>query len=161
MQISFEQSDVTIHDLPAVPVAIVKHRGDRSGLAETIRRFREWRTAAGIKPEASSTFMLFRSERSPQNPADYSVDICAETREPFVSDGSVEAGVIPAGRCAVLRYPGNTNNLEPAFQFLYQDWLPASGEEPRDLPSYSRRRLSFIPEVSAHEVIVEAFLPLK
>jgi AraC family transcriptional regulator len=161
MQIIFELSDVTIRDLPAVPVAIMEHRGDPARLPETIRRFREWRSASGIRPEASSTFMLFHSERSPQNPADYSVDICAEIREPIVIDERVTASVIPAGRCAVLRYPGNTNNLEPAFQYLYQDWLPASGEEARDFPSYSRRQLSIIPEASAPEVIVEAFLPLK
>jgi AraC family transcriptional regulator len=105
--------------------------------------------------------MVFRSERSPQNPADYSVDICAETREPIASDETVKAGVIPAGRCAVLRYPGNTNNLEPATEYLYREWLPSSGEEPREFPSYSRRRLSIIPEASTHEVVVEVFLPLK
>jgi AraC family transcriptional regulator len=73
----------------------------------------------------------------------------------------VAAGQIPGGRCAVLRYPGNTNNLEPAALYLYRDWLPASGEEPRDFPTYSRRRLSFNPDVSAHEVVVEVLLPLK
>lgn len=86
----------------------------------------------------------------------------AETDQPFTAGGSqVETGIIPGGRCAVLRYPGNTNNLEPAAHFLYRDWLPASGEEPRDFPIYCRRRLSLVPEVPAHEVVVEVFLPLK
>jgi AraC family transcriptional regulator len=61
----------------------------------------------------------------------------------------------------VLRYPGNTNNLELAALYLYRDWLPASGEEARDFPIYCRRRPSLIPEVPAHEVVVELFLPLK
>jgi AraC family transcriptional regulator len=69
--------------------------------------------------------------------------------------------MIPGGRCAVLRYPGNTNNLEPAALYLYRDWLPASGEEARDFPMYSKRWLSRIPEVQAHEVVVELYLPLK
>ena len=73
----------------------------------------------------------------------------------------VKAGVIPDGRCAVLRYPGNTNNLEPAALYLYRDWLPASGEEARDFPIYSRRQLSAIPEAGMHEPVVEVFLPLK
>jgi len=90
------------------------------------------------------------------------MDLCAETDQPITADGSqVENGIIPGGRCAVLRYPGNTNNLEPAAHFLYRDWLPASGEEPRDFPIYCRRRLSLVPEVPAHEVVVEVFLPLK
>jgi AraC family transcriptional regulator len=49
----------------------------------------------------------------------------------------VKAGMIPGGRCAVLRYPGNTNNLEPAALFLYRDWLPDSGEEARDFPIHN------------------------
>ena len=162
MQIIFDQDDVTIRDVPPTPVAIMEHRGDRARLPETIQRFRAWRKAAGLSPETSSTVMVFRSERCPENPADYSVDLCAETDRPIESnDELVKAGVIPGGRCAVLRYPGSTNNLEPASLYLYRDWLPASGEEARDFPHYSQRRLSFIPEASAHEVVVDVLLPLK
>jgi AraC family transcriptional regulator len=162
MQIMFEDDDVTIRDVPETPVALMRHRGDRATLGATIRRFRAWREAAGLSPERSPTFMVFRSERSPSDPAEYSMDLCAATDEPIMADGGeIEAGIIPGGRCAVLRYPGNTNNLEPAAHFLYRDWLPPSGEEPRDFPIYSRRRLSLVPEVPAHEVVVEVFLPLK
>ena len=162
MQIIFEYDDVTIRDVPPTSVAIMEHRGDRATLGDTIQRFRAWRKAAGLSPETSSTFMVFRSERCPANPSDYSVDLCAETDQPIeANDEQVRVGIIPGGRCAVLRYPGNTNNLEPASRYLYRDWLPASGEEARDFPHYSQRRLSFIPEVSAHEVVVEVFLPLK
>ncbi|MCW6532233.1 AraC family transcriptional regulator [Sphingomonas sp. MMSM20] len=162
MQIIFEQDDVTIRDVPPTPVAILEHRGDRARLGDTIQRFRDWRNAANLSPETSPTFMVFRSERCPANPADYSMDLCAGIDgliEP--NDKQVKAGVIPGGRCAVLRYPGNTNNLEPAALYLYRDWLPTSGEEVRDFPIYCQRRLSFIPETPAHEVVVELFLPLK
>jgi AraC family transcriptional regulator len=63
---------------------------------------------------------------------------------------AVKAGVIPGGRCAVLRVVGYTDNLEPAALYLYRDWLPASGEEPRNFLLYCRR-LSFFPEVPEHE----------
>ena len=162
MQIIFEQDDVTIRDVPPTPVAILEHRGDRARLGDTIQHFRNWRKATDLSPEASPTFMIFRSERCPANPADYSMDLCAGTDgliEP--NDKQVKAGVIPGGRCAVLRYPGNTNNLEPAALYLYRDWLPASGEEARDFPIYCQRRLSFIPGAPGHEVVVELFLPLK
>ena len=162
MKIIFEHDDVTIREVPPTPVAIFEHRGDRARIPDTVQRFRTWRKAAGLSPDSSATFMVFRSERCPADPADYSMDLCAETDRPIqTDDGQVKAGVIPGGRCAVLRYPGNTNNLEPAALYLYRDWLPASGEEARDFPHYSRRRLSFIPDMSAREVVVEVFLPLK
>jgi AraC family transcriptional regulator len=162
MQITFEDHDVTIRDMPPTPVAMLEHRGDRATLGDTIERYRTWRTAAKLSPETSPTFMVYRSERTPADPADYSMDLCCGTDQPLeIGEGPMKAGVIPGGRCAVLRYPGTTNNLEPAAQYLYRDWLPASGEEARDFPIYSRRRLALIPEVSAYEVVLELFLPIK
>lgn len=162
MQIIFSPEDVTIRDVPPTPVAMMEHRGDPATLGTTIARFIAWRKAAGLSPETSPTFNIFRSERRPADPADYSMDLCVGTDEPIeLTDEHMKAAVIPGGRCAVLRYPGNTNNLEPAALYLYRDWLPGSGEEVRDFPIYCQRRLSFFPEVPVHDVIVEVFLPLK
>nr|WP_295886695.1 AraC family transcriptional regulator [uncultured Devosia sp.] len=162
MQIIFDNNDVTIRDVPATPVAMIEHRGDRAMIPDTRERFIAWRKAAGLSPAASTSYMVFRSERMPANPADYAMDLCVATDQAIEDNQfQVKPGTIPGGRCAVLRYPGNTNNLEPAALYLYRDWLPASGEEARDFPVYCTRRLALIPEVEAHEVVVELFLPLK
>ena len=162
MQIIYTEDDVTIRDVPPTPVAIMKHRGDRATLGATIERFIAWRKAAGLSPETSPTFNIFRSERTPAIPANYSMDLCVGTDQPIeANDEQMKAGVIPGGRCAVLRVVHNTNNLEPAALYLYRDWLPASGEEARDFPIYCQRHLSFFPNVPVQEVVVELFLPLK
>ena len=162
MQTTFTQDDVTIREVAPTPVAILEHRGDRATLGDTIQRFIDWRKSAGLSPETSSTFNIFRSERSPQNPADYSMDLCVGTDRPIDADDEVmKAGVIPGGRCAVLRVDGASHNLEPAALYLYRDWLPASGEETRDFPIYCERRLAPIPQTPAHEAIVELLLPLR
>jgi AraC family transcriptional regulator len=163
MHIAYTYDDVTIRDVPPTPVAILEHRGDRATLGDTFKRFIAWRKAAGLAPETSPTFMVFRSERIPAVPADYSMDICVGTDQPIeANDAQVKAGVIPGGRCAVLRVAnGASNNMEPEGLFLYRDWLPASGEETRDFPIYSKRWLSFFPDVPVHEVVAELFLPLK
>ena len=162
MQITFSADDIAITDVPVTPVAIIEHRGDRANFDETRQRFIDARKAHGLSPETSPMFMVFRSEREPANPADYSADLCFETNQPIDADHPyLKAGEIPGGRCAVLRYPGNTHNLEPAALYLYHDWLPASGEEARDFPIYSRRYLSPIAGISAYEPVVELYLPLK
>ncbi|MCU4180271.1 GyrI-like domain-containing protein [Bosea sp. BH3] len=161
MQKSFSADDVTIRDVPATRVAIMEHRGDPATLNVTIQRFIAWRRAAGLHPRTSPTFNIWRSERRPASPGDYSVDLCVGTDQPIEANGEqIEAGEIPGGRCAVLRVVGNTHNLEPAALYLYRDWLPASGEEPRDFPIYCQR-LSFFPEVPEHETVADLFLPLK
>jgi hypothetical protein len=50
-------------------------------------------------------------------------------------------------------------NVEPAIEFLYRDWLPASGEDLRDFPLYCQR-VSFVPMVLEYEAITDIFLPL-
>lgn len=162
MHITYDHDDVTIRDVPPTPVAIMEHRGDRATLGDTIQRFIAWRKAAGLSPETSPTFNVFRSERIPANPADYSMDLCVGTDLPIdADDGQMMAGVIPGGRCAVLRVVHNTNNLEPAALYLYRDWLPASGEEARDFPIYCQRHFSMFPNVPVPDVVCELFLPLK
>jgi len=162
MQITYTADDVSIRDVPPTSVAIMEHRGDRATLGDTIQRFIAWRKAAGLSPETSSTFTIFRSERVPANPADYSMDLCVGTDQPIgPDDEQMKAGVIPGGRCAVLRVVHNTHNLEPAALYLYREWLPASGEEARDFPIYCRRHLAFFPNAQVHEAIAELFLPLK
>lgn len=162
MQADYTHDDVTIREVPATPVAVLEHRGDRAGLGETIERFIRWRKAAGLSPETSPTFNVFRSERTPANPDDYSMDLCVGTDLPIAADDEVmKAGVIPGGRCAVLRVEAASHNLEPAALFLYREWLPASGEEARDFPIYCRRYLSRPAALPEHAAVAELFLPLK
>ncbi|SFO29837.1 AraC family transcriptional regulator [Bradyrhizobium sp. Ghvi] len=158
---TFNSDDVTIREVPTTRVAIMEHRGSPATLGATIQRFIAWRKARGLHPGISPTFNVWRSERNPASPADYSTDLCVGTDQPITgSDGDVKAGEIPGGRCAVLRVVGYTDNLEPAALFLYREWLPASGEEARDFPIYCQR-LSFFPDVPEHETVAELFLPLK
>lgn len=162
MQITYTSDDVMIRDVPPTPVAVMEHRGDRANFGDTRERFIAWRKAAGLSPETNPTFNIFRSERQPANPADYSMDLCVGTDLPIAPDDTqMKPGVIPGGRCAVLRVVHNTHNLEPAALYLYREWLPGSGEEARDFPIYCQRHFSLFPNAPVHDVVVELFLPLK
>lgn len=161
MQKTFSSDDVSIRDVSPTLLAVMVHRGDPATLGATIQRFIAWRKASGLSPKTSETFNVFHSDPQNTAPEDYRMDLCVGTDRLFDAAGApVERGLIPGGRCAVLRVVGDTDNLEPAALFLYRDWLPESGEEVRDFPLYCRR-LSFFPDVPEHEAVVELFLPLK
>ena len=159
MKTAFEPHDVTIRDTAPVRVAVFEHRGEPDRVEATIQRFVAWRQAAGLPPHVHPTFNIWRSERRPANPADYSMDICVGLGPRTVfpdTEHEVKVGEIPGGRCAVLRVEGDHPDLEPAALFLYRDWLPASGEETRDFPIYCRRFLAEEGQPAA-----ELFLPLR
>lgn len=161
MPTTFTPEQVTIREVAPTRVAIFQHRGDPATIDATIQRFIAWRKAAGLSPTTSPTFNVWHSERRPADPADYSLDLCVGvgTDQPIESsDGTVRAGEIPGGRCAVLRVTGDTHNLEPAALYLYRDWLPASGEEMRDFPVYCQRFFLDEPEQGT---AAELFLPLR
>ena len=125
MQMIFDDQDVTIRDVPPTPVAMLEHRGDRATIPETRERFIAWRKAAGLSPETSPTFMVFRSERQPANPADYSMDLCLGTDQPVAAnDQQVKAGVIPGGRCAIPATP--TTSSPPRYISIVTGCRPAA-----------------------------------
>jgi len=160
MQTTYTPDDVTIRNVDPTPVAIMQHRGDPATIGATIQRFIAWRKATGLSPTVSSTFNVFHSDPRTTPAAEYRMDLCVGTDRAIEAHGEqIEAGMIPGGRCAVLRVVGNTENLEPAALYLYRDWLPASGEEARDFPLYCQR-LAFFPDVPEHEAVADLFLPL-
>lgn len=154
--------DVTIREVAPIPVAVMTHRGDPATIAATVRRFIEWRRAAGLPPALSDTFGVFPTDTRITAPEDFRMELCATVDRPVATDDpDVVPGLIPGGRVAVLRLLGTAgDDLEPAALFLYRDWLPHSGEEPGDFPLYCQR-LAFFPLVPAHEAVTDLFLPLR
>ncbi len=160
MQPHFTPDDVTIREVSPKSVLFMQHRGDPATIGATIQQFIAWRKARGLRPANSNTFNIFHADPHSTPAADYRLDVCVETdQQPEAGDNHVDAGVIPGGRCAVMRLVGNSDDLGAAALFLYRDWLPASGEEAGDFPLYCQR-ISFFPDVPAHEAVTELFLPL-
>ncbi|MCW3835337.1 GyrI-like domain-containing protein [Sphingomonas canadensis] len=157
----YHADQVEIREMPGTPVAVMEHRGDPARIGDTIRRFIAWRRGAGLPPSRSATFTVFHDDPRTTPPGECRLDLCAATARAVEPNGDgVTAGLIPGGRCAVLRVTGSSDDLEPAALFLYRDWLPASGEEPRDFPLYCQR-VRFFPDVPEHEAVTDLFLPLR
>jgi AraC family transcriptional regulator len=141
-------------------VALLEHRGDPRTIGDTIRTFIDWRKKSGLPPRTSATFNLLYNDPNTTPPEDFRLGICAATAKPIgENDAGVTEGRIPAGRCAVIRHVGSDDTLSGAFHRLYSEWLPSSGEEPRDFPLFLQR-VSFFPDVPEHEAITDIFLPL-
>lgn len=160
MNQQFSIQNVQLREVPETSIAFMSHHGDPQRLGETIRRFIAWRKGHGVRAKDHATYTIFHTDPEISGPEAYHLDLATEIRRPLTAaDQGVEAGVIPGGRCAVLRVIGNSDDLRPAAEFLYGTWLPISGEELRDFPIYAQR-LRFFPDVPEHEAITDLFLPL-
>jgi AraC family transcriptional regulator len=159
MKPTYTLADVRIVQFPETHVAAFEHRGDPKTVPESVRRFIEWRREVGLTPRTSATFNVFWDNPEVVGPDAYRMDICAgTTREISANAFGVVNKTIPAGRCALLRHIG-PDPLTDTIRYLYLDWLPTSGETPRDFPLFAQR-VALAGMVPEHEAITDICLPV-
>ena len=161
MSIIYTIADVEIRTVAATPIAVMQHRSDPALLGQTIRRFIDWRRSHGLPPSKAPTFTIWHGDPRTPGPDGVRIDLAVGIDRPERLAGeAISASEIPGGRRAVLRVVGSSDDLEAPASWLYGEWLPQSGEEAADLPLYCQR-VSFFPDVPAHEAVTDLFLPLK
>jgi AraC family transcriptional regulator len=142
-------------------VAVLEHRGDPRRIGDTIRTFIAWRREHHLHPSTSATFNLLYGDPETTPPDEFRTDLCAAVKGDVAPNAvGVVTRTIPGGRCARLRHVGSDDGFRATFAYLYGEWLPRSGEEPRDFPLFLQR-VRMYPDVPEHEAITDVFLPLK
>ncbi len=158
---NFAHQDVRILDFPATALACMEHCGDPALIGDTLQKFIAWRRQEKLPPSRYRTFNIMYAHPDHVPAAEFRLDVGVAVDQPesYVAAGII-AKTIPAGRCAVLRHTGPDSQLEHSIGYLFNTWLPASGEELRDFPVFLQR-LRFYPDVSEQQAEVDIFLPLK
>ena len=161
MTADIRAEQVRIVEFQETKVATFEHRGDPRLMGESVRKFIGWRRQNGLSPPASATFNIVYRHPVDADDGDCHYDLCAATdRDVPANSQGVVAKVIPGGRCATLRHVGSDDTLGEAVSYLYSQWLPQSGEEPRDFPLYFQRS-KFFPDMPENEAVTDIYLPLK
>jgi AraC family transcriptional regulator len=152
---------VELIDFPATRVAVLEHRGEPRQLGDSIRRFIDWRKANQLPPARSATFNLLYDNPEETPAAEFRFGLAAAIERVIpANDQGITEQWIPAGRCVRLRHVGSDEGLASTINYLYGEWLPASGEQLRDFPLFLQR-VRFFPDVPEHEAVVDVYLPLK
>jgi AraC family transcriptional regulator len=159
MQPEHRLEDVRIIDFPQTRVALLEHRGDPALLGDSVRRFIAWRRRHHLPPALAATYNLWYDDPERTAAKHFRLGLCVATEQEIAPDGSgIVPFRIPGGRCALRRLTGPQDTLKRSAAWLYGQWLPQSGMEPRDFPLILQR-LRFFPEVPEHEAISD-LLPL-
>ncbi len=154
--------EVKIVEFKATAVAALEHRGPMELVNDSTLIFIEWRKESGLSPVYSSrTFGIVYDNPETTEPERFRFDICGEVSAAVPTNArGVVNKVIPGGRCAVVRHPGAHDRLGESIYPLYRDWLPHSGEEPRDFPLFFHY-LNLMPGTPEHELVTDIYLPLR
>lgn len=150
---------VEIVNFPDTPVAAIEHHGSSANVYASTRKLIEWRRANRVPPGSAATYGVHHDLRTHAETG-YRIDLCVAFDRPVEPNPQgVVAKLIPGGRCARVRYQGSREHI-PVVGPLYMDWLPASGEEPRDFPPFFHY-VNVGPDVAEHEMLTDVYLPLK
>lgn len=154
--------NVEIIDFEETEVALLEHLGSPKKVLDTAAKFIAWRKETGLSPvKTSKTFGIPYSDPNTTEPEKFRWDVCGSINgEVPANKYGVKNGIIPGGRCAVIRHKGSHDGLDNSIYYLYREWLPESGEEVRDFPCFFEY-LNLIHEVDECDLLTDIFLPLK
>ncbi len=154
--------EVKIVDFEETPVAALEHRDAPELVNDSAQHFIEWRKTSGLSPVRSSrTFGIAYDDPATTPAEEFRFDICGSVSAavPDNPQGVVNK-VIPGGRCAVVRHLGSHDRIADSAYYLYREWLPDSGEAPRDFPLFFHY-LNLLSDTPEHELVTDIYLPLQ
>ena len=151
--------NVQIVDFPETKVAVLEHRGSPALEHESVRKLIAWRLENRLPPDRHCNYGVHYNDPRTTPPAEYRVDFCISVEHDVSPNPQgVVNKFIPAGRCAVVRHLGSRENISAAV-YLYEVWLPNSGETQRDFPVFFHY-VNVGPQVQEREMITDVYLPL-
>jgi len=152
--------DVRIVDFPETRVALITHRGSPATEHDTVCKLVEWKLEHGLRDAARyRSYGLHYPDPRTVSSDEYRVDFCLSIDRPVEPNSyGIAESTIPTQRCALARDVGSRANNRAA-RYLYEEWLPVSGEQAAGLPVIFHY-VNVGPSVRAEEAITDVYLPL-
>lgn len=127
---------VTIETLPATSLIGFDHRGPYMEINAAFSRAYAWAAGRNLMTPATRCIGVYFDDPSAVAPEDLrSFAGLALESAPALEDGAKSLD-LPGGRHAVLVHKGPYAALGAVYQWLYGEWLPASGQTPADQPCF-------------------------
>ncbi|MDP4190380.1 MAG: AraC family transcriptional regulator [Bacteroidota bacterium] len=129
--------NVEIKKMPKLHLAYVSHnQGYNSKVGAAFEKLCRWAGPRGLIKKDSIFLGI-----SLDNPDITPPDKCRYYASMTIPEGVEATGGIgildlPELNCAVYRYEGYQDGIEQAYNDVYKNWLPESGYQPDDYPSY-------------------------
>ncbi len=132
----FEMCDVTLKDEPQRRLAMIAHRGPYITIGEAFEKAGATAMARGLGPELGAMMGLFYDDPDAVPEAELRSAAGFEIAREAEIAAPLEEIRLPGGKHAILTHKGPYTGLKTAYAFLFGDWLPKSGEVPRDTPPF-------------------------
>ena len=153
--------NVEIINFPETKIAVYEHHGSSTLENESIMRLVLWRKENKLAPsDIHRSYGIHYNDPNTVSPADYRVDLCVSVLDDVApNQHGVVTKIMPALRCARVRYLGSRENMTTARD-LYKKWLPKSGETLAKFPIFFHY-VNVGPGVEDSDMITDVYLPIE
>lgn len=126
-----------ISTLAPVRAVAAPHRGDYNGIGAVFERLYSWAGAAGLLgAQPVRAFGIYYDSPNDTPAEQLRSDACLAVPANTAPGADMRWVEIAGGRHAVVVHTGPYSELQRAYDWLFCQWLPASGEEAGDAPVY-------------------------
>jgi len=130
-----------VKELPAMPVAYLRHTGPYMNDAELFRslftRLISWAAPRGLLNFPESKLMsVYHDDPAVTEENKHRVSCCLSVPPQTEVSGEVGLMTIPAGKYALARFELAVGEYEAAWNAVFRDWLPQSGWQCDDRPCF-------------------------
>ena len=151
---------IDIRHVDDMSAAAIPHKGSYMEIGTSFEQLFRWLGAHGHAPKVRGTAGVYYDDPGAVPESDLRSHACALMAAPPAMESPMEVLTIRAGECAVLRHTGPYPELPKAYHWLFGEWLPGSGREPADVPSFEVY-LNDPMNTAPPELVTDIHLPLK
>lgn len=121
--------------LPDLPCAAVAHRGSYLEIGKAFEQVSIYAGTRGLIGPQTRMFGVYYDDPSAVPLAELRSEACLTIPPGTELSPPTHGLTIAGGRYVTALHTGPYAELEKAYQWLFGDWLPTSGQEPDDKPS--------------------------
>jgi AraC family transcriptional regulator len=150
---------IEVRTEPVRRLAVIAHQGPYEEIGRSFEAFGAICQSRSLWPQVGPMLAIYLDSPETVPPAELRSYAGGQFHGGGIPQG-LEEQTLPGGRTAVLTYKGPYSGIGPAYDTLFGNWLPGSGEEPADSPCFEIY-LNNPREVPPEELLTEICLPLK
>jgi len=117
-------------------LAAMAHKGPYLEIGAAFQQVASIFSARNLWPKAQGMVGIYYDDPGLVAPENLNSHAGVIVGDGFEMPENLEDVQAPGGRMAVMHYKGPYAGLKAAYDYLFGEWLPNSGNEPRDAPSF-------------------------
>lgn len=151
--------DIEIVEAPKRRLAAIFHKGPYIGIGKHFAMLGTIANTRGLWPEVKNVLGVYCDDPNAVAQSNLRSYAGYEVSDNFELMEETKELIIKGGAYGVLHYKGPYTSMQPAYNYLFGDWLANSGRQLRDEPAYELY-LNSPKDTEPAELLSDIYMPL-